>query len=98
MTSTPAHTPRRPSTSVSRWPAERREHTAQDTMADDCAEAFLGDLDETLWLVEEMYEVEEQAFAYATRQAEHIEDLRRLLYRLHLILVEWEEGLTAGPG
>jgi hypothetical protein len=82
---------------TSRLLAERLEHTAHDTLADDCAESLLSALDEALWMAEEMYETEEHCFAHASRQAEHIEDFRRLLYRLHLILVDWEETLHA-PG
>lgn len=71
--------------------AERQTRTAKDTVADDCAEGFLADLDEALWMLDEVHKAEELAFVHATRKSDHIEDFRRILYRLHLVLADWEE-------
>lgn len=75
----------------SRFLAEMRARTAADTVADDCATGFLGELDEALWLLEETHEGAENAFAHAARPADHIADLRRVLYRLHVVLADWEQ-------
>jgi hypothetical protein len=79
---------------VGRFFEERQARTAHDTVADDCAEGFLGELDEILWLLQEIQQAEENAFEHATRKADHIEDLRRLLYRLHVVLTAWEVAAT----
>lgn len=71
---------------------ERRARTLHDTVADDCAEGFLAELDKALWMLDEVHQAEELAFAHATRKADHIEDFRRILYRLHLVLADWEES------
>lgn len=71
--------------------AERQARIADDTVADDCAEGFLAELDEALWMLDEVHQTEELAFIHATRKADHIEDFRRILYRLHLVLSDWEE-------
>jgi hypothetical protein len=76
---------------IERFTAEMTTRTLDDTVADDAAEGFLGELDEALWIFEEVQVAEENAFAHANRKADHIEDFRRLLYRLHLVLVDWEE-------
>jgi hypothetical protein len=84
------------SAEASRFLAEMRARTAADTVADDCAMGFLGELDEALWVLEEMYEAAENAFAQATRKTDHITDLRRVLYRLHVVLADWEQEVTTG--
>jgi hypothetical protein len=71
--------------------AERQARTARDTVADDCAEGFLAELEEALWLLEQNRQAEEFAFAHAMRKSDHVEDFRQILYRLHLILSDWEE-------
>lgn len=79
---------------IERFTAEMGARELHDTVADDSAEGFLGELDEALWVFTEVQETEETSFAHAARKADHIEDLRRLLYRLHLVLVDWEETAT----
>jgi hypothetical protein len=81
---------------VGRFIEEQQARTAHDTVADDCAEGFLGELEEVLWLLQEIQQAEENAFEHAVRKADHIEDLRRLLYRLHLVLTAWEEVAATG--
>jgi hypothetical protein len=76
---------------IERFTAEMGARELHDTIADDAVEGFLGELDEALWIFAEVQEAEEHSFAHAARKADHIEDLRRLLYRLHLVLVDWEE-------
>lgn len=71
---------------------ERRRRTEHDTLADDCAEGFLAELDEALWMREEVQRAAEHAFRHAARKADHIETFRRVLYRLHLVLTDWEES------
>jgi hypothetical protein len=80
----------------SRFLAEMRARMADDTVADDCAMGFLGELDEALWVLEEMHEAAENAFAHVARPADHIADLRRVLYRLHVVLADWEQEVTTG--
>jgi hypothetical protein len=75
--------------------ARREARTARDTLADDCADGFLGELDEMLWVLQDLQQAEENHFRHATRKADHIEDLRRLLYRLHTVLTGWEESAAA---
>ncbi|MCW2941407.1 MAG: hypothetical protein JWN00_4392 [Actinomycetia bacterium] len=75
---------------------ERQVRTAHDTVADDCAEGFLGELDEALWLLDEIEEADENAFAHAARKADHVAEFRRVLYRLHLVLTDWEQSAQAG--
>lgn len=79
---------------IERYTAEMRVRTLHDTVADDAAEGFLGELDEALWIFEEVQAAAENSFAHANRQADHIEAFRRLLYRLHLVLIDWEETAT----
>jgi hypothetical protein len=76
---------------IERFTAEMAARELHDTMADDAAEGFLSELDEALWIFMEVQEAEENSFPHAARKAHHIEGLRRLLYRLHLVLVDWEE-------
>ena len=76
---------------IERFTAEMASRALADTVADDAAEGFLSELDEALWIFEEVQAAEENCFVHATRKADHIEDFRRLLYRLHLVLVDWEE-------
>jgi hypothetical protein len=71
--------------------ARRENRTARDTVADDCAEGFLSELDEILWVLQDITQAEQNQFRLATRKTDHIEDLRRLLYRLHRVLTGWEE-------
>lgn len=80
----------------SRFLAEMRARTADDTVADDCAMGFLGELDEALWILAETREAGENAFAHATRKTDHIEEFRRVLYRLHVVLAEWEQEAATG--
>ena len=80
----------------SRFLAEMRDRTADDTMADDCAMGFLGELDEALWILTETQEAGENAFAHATRKIDHIEEFRRILYRLHVVLADWEQEVASG--
>ncbi|MBO2447013.1 hypothetical protein J4573_07925 [Actinomadura barringtoniae] len=61
-----------------------------DTLADDCAMELLGDLDESLWIYDDVRRVDGHAFRHARRQDDHAEEMRRILYRLHRILVDWE--------
>jgi hypothetical protein len=70
---------------------EMRARTADDTVADDTVEGFLDALDEAMWILDRAGEVEETAFAHARRQADHVGELRRILYRLHLVLADWQE-------
>jgi hypothetical protein len=77
---------------LERFTAEMGARELHDTVADDAAEGFLSEIDEALWIFTEVQEAEENSFPHAARKADHIEDLRRLLYRLHLVLVEWEEA------
>jgi hypothetical protein len=79
---------------IERFIAEMGGRELHDTVADDAAEGFLSEVDEALWIFTEVQEAEENSFPHAARKADHIEDLRRLLYRLHLVLVEWEEAAT----
>jgi len=80
---------------ASRLLAERLEHTARDTLADESAEDFLDALDQALWLLEQSQDqTAAHSFTHAARPTEHIEDLRRLLYRLHLVLTSWESTPT----
>lgn len=81
---------------IERFTAEMMTRTLGDTVADDVAEGFLGELDEALWIFAEVQAAEENTFAHATRKADHIEGFRRLLYRLHLVLVDWEEEAAGG--
>ncbi|MFC6934033.1 hypothetical protein ACFQHO_29255 [Actinomadura yumaensis] len=62
----------------------------RDTSADDCALDFLCDLDESLWILEDTRRAEGNAFRDAARQRDHINELRRLLRRLHDVLLDWE--------
>lgn len=61
-----------------------------DTPADDCAMDLLGDLDESLWIYDDVRRADGHAFRHARRQDDHAEEMRRILYRLHRILVDWE--------
>ncbi len=63
---------------------------AHDTPADECAQTFLLGLEEALWLADEMSRTGAHAFPHTTRPTEHIADLRRLLHRLHEVLITWE--------
>jgi hypothetical protein len=76
---------------IERFTAEMAARELHDTVADDAAEGFLSELDEALWIFAQVQEAEEHSFSHAARKADHIEDLRRLLYRLHLVLADWEE-------
>jgi hypothetical protein len=62
-----------------------------DTSADETAMAFLNELDEALWLLTDAQQVPMNTFERAARKAAHIADFRRLLYRLHVVLAEWEQ-------
>jgi hypothetical protein len=58
---------------------------------------FLNGLQEVLWLLEETQEgPPEITFRHATGKAEHVRELRRILHRLHAVLVAWEHDLSAG--
>jgi hypothetical protein len=76
---------------IDRFTAERQARALDDTVADDAVEGFLSELDEALWIFEEVQAAEEHTFVHATRKADHIEVFRRILYRLHMVLVDWEE-------
>ena len=78
--------------------ARHEGRTAHDTAADDCAEGFLGELDEILWVLQDLQRAEDHHFRQATRKTDHIVDLRRLLYRLHRVLTGWEEAAATGTG
>ncbi|KAB2344045.1 hypothetical protein [Actinomadura rudentiformis] len=70
----------------------------RDSPADDCALDLLCDLDESLWIYDDARRADPNAFRNATRQSDHVDELRRVLYRLHHTLVEWEaETLSACP-
>lgn len=66
------------------------------TVADDCVQDFLGDIDETLWILRDAQRSDQVVFRHARRKREHVEELRRLLGRLHRVLVEWEDQTRAG--
>jgi len=51
---------------------------------------LLGDLDESLWIYDDVRRNDGHAFRHARRQDDHAEEMRRILYRLHRILVDWE--------
>jgi hypothetical protein len=78
--------------------ARHEGRTAHDTSADDCAEGFLGELDEVLWVLQDVGQAQENHFRQAARQTDHIQELRRLLYRLHLVLTGWEECAATETG
>lgn len=82
---------RPPGSAAGRW-----ERTAADTSADDCAEGFLGELDEVLWLLRECERTDANTFRHAVRKSDHVTELRRLLHRLHTVLVCWEAELSPG--
>jgi predicted Zn-dependent protease len=80
--------------------ARHEGRTARDTTADDCAEGFLGELDEILWVLQDVQQAADVHFRQASRKDDHIQELRRQLYRLHLVLTGWEECAateTGGP-
>jgi hypothetical protein len=64
---------------------------AGDTPADAAAKGFLADLNEALWLLDEVQQAPKSTFEYATRKADHIKEFQRVLYRLHVVLAGWEE-------
>ncbi|MGI8330575.1 hypothetical protein ACRYCC_11470 [Actinomadura scrupuli] len=78
--------------------ARHEGRTAHDTAADDCAEGFLGELDEILWVLQDIQRAEDNHFRQATRKTDHIVELRRLLYRLHRVLTGWEEAAATEGG
>jgi hypothetical protein len=80
----------------SRFRADPHAGTADDTVADDCAVGFLDELDETLWLLGEVPVAAASSFAHAARKADHIEEFRRLIYRLHVLLACWEQEAATG--
>ncbi|MFI6518317.1 hypothetical protein ACIBF1_22365 [Spirillospora sp. NPDC050679] len=61
-----------------------------DTTADDCAADFLMDVEESLDLLADACRAPANAFANAARPQHHVTELRRLLHRLHALLIEWE--------
>jgi hypothetical protein len=65
-------------------------------VADDCAMGFLSGLEELLWALEETQGASEIAFRHATGKAEHVREFRRILDRLHVVLVAWEDDLGTG--
>ncbi|MFG2007341.1 hypothetical protein ACGFNU_50150 [Spirillospora sp. NPDC048911] len=75
--------------------ARRAADTADDTPADDCALDLLCDLDESLWIYDDARRANPNAFRNAIRQSDHADELRRVLYRLHRVLVEWEAEIVA---
>lgn len=75
-----------------RFREERRRRTEHDMIADDCAEGFLTELEEVLWVMQEMQRADEHAFRHSVRKADHIEAFRRVLHRLHLVLTDWEDS------
>ncbi|MDL4772357.1 MULTISPECIES: hypothetical protein [Thermomonosporaceae] len=68
----------------------------RDTQADDCALDFLRDLDESLWILEEARRAAANAFRHSARGHDHVAELRRLLRRLHAVLVDWEVEIRTG--
>jgi hypothetical protein len=79
----------------SRFISEMLALTADDTVADDCAMGFLGELTEALWILDEIQEADENAFRHATRKTDHIGEFRRVIYRLHEVLADWEQEAAA---
>ncbi|MFI0451339.1 hypothetical protein [Actinomadura sp. 6N118] len=75
--------------------ARRDPEAGQDSPADDCALDLLCDLDESLWIYEDARRADPNAFRNAIRQSDHVNELRRVLYRLHHTLVEWEAETLA---
>jgi hypothetical protein len=74
------------------WPVG--DTTADDTAADDCAMDFLSGLDDVLWILEDTMRGDpELDFRHATNKALHVRELRRILYRTHVVLVAWEREL-----
>lgn len=69
-----------------------RPRPDRDTLADDCVMDFLGDLGESLWILADLQRSPANDFGQAARKQDHINELRRILYRLHQVLVEWEEA------
>ncbi|WP_067483472.1 hypothetical protein [Actinomadura hibisca] len=68
--------------------------TAADTTADDCAADFLTDVEESLDILTDACRAPANAFTNATRPRDHVAELRRLLLRLHALLLNWEAETT----
>lgn len=71
---------------MDRFVDEQRAREAHDNKADACAMRFAESLEEAVLALE----VEEHRFALATRKADHVEELRRVLGILLDILADWE--------
>lgn len=80
-----------------RVPIGRHMLSGDETVADDLAMNLLDDLDEVLWVYRETERLDGHDFGSAVRRRDHVAELRRLLYRLHRLLVEWEECESADP-
>jgi hypothetical protein len=71
---------------MDRFVDEQRAREANDNEADACAMRFADTLEEAVLALE----VEEHRFALATRKADHVEELRRVMGILLDILADWE--------
>lgn len=71
---------------MDRFVDEQRVREAHDNAADACAMRFTESLEEAVLALE----VQEHRFALATRKADHVEELRRVLGILLDILADWE--------
>jgi hypothetical protein len=71
---------------MDRFVDEQRAREADDNQADACAMRFAAGLEQAVLALE----IEEHHFALATRKADHVEELRRVLSILLDILADWE--------
>jgi hypothetical protein len=71
---------------MDRFVDEQRVREANDNEADACAMKFAAGLEAAVLALE----IEEHRFTLATRKADHVEELRRVLSILLDILADWE--------
>jgi hypothetical protein len=71
---------------MDRFVDEQRAREANDNEADSCAMRFAAGLEAAVLALE----IEEHRFTLATRKADHVEELRRVLGILLDILADWE--------
>jgi hypothetical protein len=71
---------------MDRFVDEQRARQAHDTEADACAMRFSESLEDAVLALD----VSENAFERASRKADHVEELRRVLGILLDILADWE--------
>lgn len=71
---------------IERFVGEQRARRAADTEADACAVRLTHDLEDAILALE----TDPSGFEHATRKADHVEELRRLLGILLDVLADWE--------